>query len=150
MAKYTIESINLITLFFCHMIKFFILSLITTCVILHNTVAIVYIMIISFWNKAIAEHYCNGKLCLKAQKSQLFLQTQNQQRYIFHICKGLVCLHTYSFCCSPGSFFQEPLITSFSHCCWQFSTSVLWEPLLHGIVFFLSAFFLGQRPVHTS
>lgn len=43
--------------------------------------------------------------------------------------------------CSPGSSFQEPLIASFSHCCWQFSTSVLWEPLQPDIVFFLSACF---------
>lgn len=40
--------------------------------------------------------------------------------------------------CSLGSSFQEPLIISFSHCCWQFSTSVLWEPPLTAIVFFLS------------
>lgn len=43
--------------------------------------------------------------------------------------------------CSPGSSFQEPLIASFSHCCWQFSTSVWWEPPQPDIVFFLSAFF---------
>lgn len=43
------------------------------------------------------------------------------------------------------------LIASFSHGCWQFSTSVLREPPLPSIILFLSVFFFpGQRPVHTS
>lgn len=67
-----------------------------------------------------------------------------QQCFIFHVLNGPVSLslflHTLGLCCSPGSSFQEPLIASFSHCCWQFSTYVLWEPPLHAIAFFLSAF----------
>lgn len=50
---------------------------------------------------------------------------------------------------SAGSSSQEPLITSFSHCCWQFSTSMLWEPPLHSIVFSLTALCPHQWPVHT-
>lgn len=61
--------------------------------------------------------------------------------FILHLQRACLPLHTWGFCYSPGSSFQESLITSFSHCCWQFSTSVLWKPPLPGIVFFLSVIF---------
>lgn len=57
-----------------------------------------------------------------------------------------VCLH--SLCCSPGSSFQELLMASLSHCCWQFSTSLSWESLLPIIVFIL--FFRYPWPVASS
>lgn len=38
---------------------------------------------------------------------------------------------------------ETSLIASFSHCCWQFSTSVLREPPLPRIVFFLLSFFFS-------
>lgn len=85
----------------------------------------------------------------KLEKTLVKLHPQSDKAsWISHsICRGLVSRFTRGFCDSPDSSFLEPLITSFSLCCWQFNTSVLRKPALPSIVLLFSP---GQRPAHSS
>lgn len=78
----------------------------------------------------------------KAQKA-LLLKSSKTSKLSYSMCAKCLSVSSHIRLLQLSMLFLQPLITSFSHCCWQFSTSVLWELLLPGIVFFLSAFFFS-------